>query len=93
MQEGGAFLGKIREDWTGEGEGEPGIKGEGSTKMDILAQRWTKWHESGQFGRDGGTGTEIAVFKVKTFKSDLLKQADYCKAATTPTDRKQRKIV
>lgn len=56
-------------------------------------QRWTKWHESGQFGRDGGVGTEIAVFKVKTFKSDLLKQADYCKAATTPTDRKQRKIV
>ena len=61
--------------------------------MDNLAQRWTIWHESGQNGRDGGTGTEIAIFKVKTFKSDLLKQADYCKAATTPTDRKQRKIV
>ena len=62
-------------------------------KMDILARKWTKWHESGQFGRDRVVGTEIAVFKVKTFKSDLLKQADYCKAATTPTDRKQRKIV
>ena len=56
-------------------------------------QGWTKWHENGQFGRDGGGGTEIATFTVKTFKSDLLKQADYCKAATTPTDRKQRKIV
>jgi len=42
---------------------------------------------------DRGVGTEIAIFRVKTFKSDLLKQADYCKAATTPTDRKQRKIV
>jgi len=62
-------------------------------KMDILAQRWTKWHENGQFGRDRGVGTEIAILKVKTFKSDLLQQADYCKAATTPTDRKQRKIV
>jgi hypothetical protein len=56
-------------------------------------QGWTKWHENGQFDRDRGVGTEIATFKVKTFKSDLLKQADYCKAATTPTDRKQRKIV
>lgn len=37
-------------------------------------QRWTKWHESGQFGRDGGVGTEIAIFKVKTFKSDLLRR-------------------
>lgn len=55
-------------------------------------QWWTKWHESGQFGRDKGVGTEIAIFKMKTFKSDLLKQADYPKAAT-PTDRKQRKIV
>jgi len=40
--------------------------------MDILAQRWTKWHENGQFGRERGVGTEIATFKVKTFKSDLL---------------------
>lgn len=54
--------------------------GQNGTKMDNLAG-------------DGGTGTEIAIFKVKTFKSDLLTQADYCKAATTPTDRKQRKIV
>jgi hypothetical protein len=61
--------------------------------LDILAQRWTIWHEDGQNGRDGMGGTEIAIFRVKTFKSDLLKQADYCKAATTPTDRKQRKIV
>jgi len=58
-----------------------------------MARKWTIWHKSGQFGRDGGVGTEIAIFKVKTFKSDLLKQTDYCKAATTPTDRKQRKIV
>ena len=65
----------------------------GKRLMDILAKGWTKWHENGQFGRDGRGGTEIATFKVKTFKSDLLKQADYCKAATTPTDRKQRKIV
>ena len=62
-------------------------------KVDKMARKWTIWHENGQFGRDRGVGTEIATFKVKTFKSDLLKQADYCKAATTPTDRKQRKIV
>lgn len=56
------------------------------TKVDNLAQRWTKW-------QGWRVGTEIAIFRVKTFKSDLLKQADDCKAATTPTDRKQRKIV
>ena len=61
--------------------------------MDKMARKWTIWHESGHFGRDGRGGTEIAIFRVKTFKSDLLKQTDYCKAATTPTDRKQRKIV
>lgn len=61
--------------------------------MDKMARKWTKWHESGQNGREERGGTEIAIFRVKTFKSDLLKQADYCKAATTPTDRKQRKIV
>jgi len=61
--------------------------------MDKMARKWTIWHRDGQNGRDGGVGTEIATFRVKTFKSDLLKQADYCKAATTPTDRKQRKIV
>ena len=61
--------------------------------MDKMAQGWTIWHENGQNGRDGRVGTEIAIFRVKTFKSDLLKKADYCKAATTPTDRKQRKIV
>lgn len=54
--------------------------------MDILAQRWTIWHGNGQNGRDGGVGTEIAIFRVKTFKSDLQKH-------NTPTDRKQRKIV
>ena len=62
-------------------------------KVDKMARKWTIWHKGGQNGRDGGVGTEIAIFRVKTFKSDLLKQADYCNAATTPTDRKQRKIV
>ena len=56
------------------------------TRVDNLAQKWTFWQSK-------PAGTEIAIFRVKTFKSDLLKQADYCKAATTPTDRKQRKIV
>ena len=84
-------------------------------------QRWTKWHESGQFGRDRGVGTEIAIFKMKTFYRDRQGACDKRyrsaksqkqllpplsplrtlrsvhigdpKAAVTPTDRKQRKIV
>ena len=39
-----------------------------------MARKWTIWHRGGQNGRDGGTGTEIAIFKVKTFKSDLLRR-------------------
>ena len=46
-----------------------------------MARKWTIWHKGGQNGRDGRGGTEIAIFRVKTFKSDLLKQTDYCKAA------------
>jgi hypothetical protein len=49
--------------------------------------------QDGHFGRVSASGIELAFYRVKTFKSDLLKQTDYCKAATTPTDRKQRKIV
>jgi hypothetical protein len=55
-------------------------------RVDNLARKWTIWQRI-------RSGTEIATFRVKTFKSDLLKQADYYRAATTPTDRKQRKIV
>ena len=55
-------------------------------------QRWTKWHESGQFGRDGGGGTEIAVFRVKTFKSEpakasrLLQSSNYSYRPQTTKD-------
>jgi len=50
-------------------------------KGDKMARKWTIWHKGGQNGREERGGTEIAIFRVKTFKSDLLKQADYCKAA------------
>ena len=55
-----------------------GKKDEGSTEVDKMTpkggqndtQRWTIWHKGGQNGRDGGVGTEIAIFRVKTFKSE-----------------------
>ena len=56
---------------------EPAVRGGAKgAKMDILAQRWTKWHENGQFGRVRIGGTDIALFMAKTLKHvRLQKQA------------------
>lgn len=56
---------------------EPSVRGGAKgAKMDILARRWTKWHESGQFGRVRTCGTDIALSMAKTLKHvRLQKQA------------------
>jgi len=44
-------------------------------KVDKMARKWTIWHKGGQNGRDGGVGTEIAIFRVKSRSARSLRQA------------------